>query len=65
LVEASKTPIKRHIKIRAAATPYDPAYQEYLEKRIEKRKRKSNLRKRKKRWLTWWEGHDEIDELGC
>jgi len=43
LVEASKTPIKRHIKIKAAATPYDPAYQEYLEKRTEKRKRKINL----------------------
>lgn len=65
LVEASKTPIKRHIKIRAAATPYDPAYQEYLEKRIEKRKRESNFRKRKKQWLAWWEGQDEIDELGC
>jgi len=66
LVVTSQTPIKRHIKIRAAATPYDPAYQEYLEKRIEKRKRNSKSRERKKRWLSWWEGHDnKTDNLGC
>lgn len=33
LIKASSTPIKRHIKIRAEATPYDPKYIEYLEKR--------------------------------
>jgi len=31
-------PIKRHLKIRATATPYDPAYQEYFEKRSQSRK---------------------------
>jgi len=65
LVEASKTPIKRHVKIRAAATPYDPAYQEYLEKRIKKRKRKSESRVRSRLWF-WWEDYpeDELEELG-
>lgn len=37
LVRTSKTPIKRHIKIQAAATPFDPAYHDYLNKRISKR----------------------------
>ena len=30
LVEISKTPIRRHIKIKAEATPYNPGYKEYL-----------------------------------
>jgi RNA-directed DNA polymerase len=33
LIQADKTPIRRHIKIKADATPYDPIYQEYLDKR--------------------------------
>ncbi len=33
LFEAGLVPIKRHIKIKAAATPYDPAHFEYLSKR--------------------------------
>lgn len=31
---ASTTPIKRHTKIRCAATPFDPAYDSYFESRI-------------------------------
>jgi RNA-directed DNA polymerase len=27
------TPIRRHIKIKSEATPYDPAFKEYFEKR--------------------------------
>jgi RNA-directed DNA polymerase len=38
LVEAAKTPIRRHIKIRAEATPYDPAYKGYFDKRLSERK---------------------------
>jgi len=38
LIKAAKTVIKRHIKIRSAATPYDPDFKEYFEKRIENRK---------------------------
>ncbi len=33
LFKASAVPIKRHIKIRAKATPYDPEYRDYFEKR--------------------------------
>ncbi len=34
LYSASQTPIQRHIKIRAKANPYDPAWEVYLEKRL-------------------------------
>lgn len=34
LLCASKTPIKRHIKLKAEATPFDPAYQGYLDRRL-------------------------------
>jgi RNA-directed DNA polymerase len=33
LFEASSVPIKRHIKIRAEANPFDPQFNEYFEKR--------------------------------
>lgn len=39
LWQAAKTPIKRHIKIRADANPYDPTYRDYFNQR-EARKRK-------------------------
>lgn len=38
LIEAAKTPIIRHIKIKADATPYDPAYQAYFNKRTSNRR---------------------------
>jgi RNA-directed DNA polymerase len=34
LVNASDIPIKRHIKVKAAANPYDPAWELYFEERI-------------------------------
>lgn len=37
LQKASRIPIKRHIKIRSEATPYDPAYTEYLASRKQDR----------------------------
>ena len=36
LVKASSTQIRRHIKIRAEANPYDPAFDEYFAKRNRK-----------------------------
>ena len=33
LVQIAHTPIKRHVKIRSAATPYNPEYEAYLSKR--------------------------------
>ena len=37
LFQIAKVPIERHVKIRSAATPFDPQYQEYLAKRKPKR----------------------------
>ncbi|KXS30603.1 MAG: RNA-directed DNA polymerase (Reverse transcriptase) [Candidatus Gallionella acididurans] len=34
LVKASDTPIKRHVKIKGAANPYDPAFETYFEERL-------------------------------
>jgi RNA-directed DNA polymerase len=34
LYSAAQTPIQRHIKIRAKANPYDPAWEVYLEQRL-------------------------------
>jgi RNA-directed DNA polymerase len=33
LLSASATPIRRHVKVRSDANPYDPAYETYFEKR--------------------------------
>jgi RNA-directed DNA polymerase len=33
LLLASRTPIKRHVKVKSDANPYDPAYEPYFEKR--------------------------------
>jgi RNA-directed DNA polymerase len=55
LVEMSKTAIKRHIKIRADATPYDPTYHEYLSKRIAARESAKKSNKRPMWWLCWWD----------
>ena len=35
LLLASRIPIKRHVKVRSEAKPYDPAYETYFEKREE------------------------------
>jgi RNA-directed DNA polymerase len=37
LFKASSIPIKRHVKIKKNVNPYDPAWQNYLEKRKERR----------------------------
>ena len=34
LVKASDTPIKRHVKIKGAANPYDPEFETYFEERL-------------------------------
>ena len=38
LFRASSLPITRHIKIRAEATPYDPAYRDYFTRRAQSRR---------------------------
>ncbi|TNE44627.1 MAG: group II intron reverse transcriptase/maturase [Deltaproteobacteria bacterium] len=47
LRKLADTPIKRHIKIKGNANPYDPQWELYFERRIE-RKMKDRLRDRKK-----------------
>ncbi|PMJ48890.1 hypothetical protein BCU23_24945 [Vibrio splendidus] len=37
LFQIAKVPIERHVKIRSAAAPFDPQYQEYLAKKKTKR----------------------------
>lgn len=62
LVDISKTPIRRHIKIRAEATPYDPAYQDYFAERQSRRKEKRLTLPCKSSWSPWWEIESHIDE---
>ena len=40
LTQIAKTPIKRHVKIRSAATPFDPQHQDFLAKRKPKKERR-------------------------
>lgn len=41
LYDARKVPIRRHVKIRMEATPYNPAYDEYFRQREQRRKKHS------------------------
>lgn len=51
LFNAAKTPIRRHVKIRAEATPYDPQFKEYFLKRKELRVRKETKNNHKEESL--------------
>lgn len=42
LAQIAQTPIKRHVKIRSAATPFDPQFQEYLVKRKPKKQSRNS-----------------------
>lgn len=42
LFQIAKVSIERHVKIRSAATPFDPQHQEYLAKRKFKRKARNS-----------------------
>jgi RNA-directed DNA polymerase len=54
LAEAKKVTIKRHIKIRADATPYDAAYHKYYDKLIALRKIVTGSTTVPSWWLCWW-----------
>ncbi len=54
LVISGNTAIKRHTKIRAEANPYDPAYHEYYEKLIAKRKIIMGNKTVPNWWMCWW-----------
>jgi len=51
LYTASQTPIQRHIKIRAKANPYDPAWEVYLEERLGTKMNATLVGKRKLLYL--------------
>lgn len=55
LVEISHTSIRRHVKIKSDATPFDPAYEEYFRIRQARRKDKRLFFKCKSQWSAWWE----------
>jgi len=52
LIKASDTPIKRHIKIKADANPFDPEWETYFEERI-LREMMNNLKGRGKLQKLW------------
>ena len=55
LISAAKIPIKRHVKIRAEATPFDPQYHKYLSYRLSQRRSKQASRKQPDWQHCWWE----------
>lgn len=56
LIETRYIPIKRHIKFKAEATPYDPKYHDYLDIRLRSETRKPNW------WLVWWDSLNSTDK---
>jgi RNA-directed DNA polymerase len=54
LIAAADTRIRRHIKMRAEATPYNPIHHEYLNELIGKRQAAQKKIKRPNWWLAWW-----------
>jgi RNA-directed DNA polymerase len=52
LLSAAYTPIRRHVKIRAKANPYDPQWEMYFEERL-KGKMEDNLQGKKKLQNLW------------
>jgi len=66
LVKASDTPIRRHTKIKGAANPFDPAWEEYFENRFGLQM-KDNPRGKKQLLILWYmqeglcpNGHEKI-----
>lgn len=55
LVQIAHTPIRRHVKIRSDATPFDPAYEKYFRIRQTRRKEKRLFFPCKSHWSPWWE----------
>lgn len=52
LIKAAKTPIRRHVKVRAAANPYDPEWERYFEQRLEV-KMAETLKGKRKSFCLW------------
>jgi RNA-directed DNA polymerase len=54
LIEMKKIPIKRHIKIRNEATPYDERYHKYFDKLLAQRKIVTESTTPLNWWMCWW-----------
>lgn len=54
LMQASKVPIKRHVKIRGDAIPFDPKYHAYFNQRIQGRLDEKGSKQKADWWLCWW-----------
>lgn len=54
LLRAASLPIQRHVKVRAEANPFDPAWESYFEKRLTK-KMLDNLKGRRQLLQLWKE----------
>ena len=54
LRKASDIPIKRYVKIKAEANPFDPAWEHYFEERLNFKMR-DNLRMKKRLLILWSE----------
>jgi len=51
LIKAADTPIRRHVKIRESANPYDPAWEPYFEQRLDQKMQHDLERQHKPRTL--------------
>lgn len=58
LFDAMSIPIKRHVKIRAKANPYDPDWEIYFEQRLETKMR--DTFKGETRWLNLWQAQQGL-----
>lgn len=61
LIKISKTPIRRHVKIRAQANPHDPDWDEYFESRWSRKMRIS--KKGRKRLFQVWRKQEGLCSL--
>src|SRR6266545_6628434 len=63
LVKAADVPIKRHVKIKAAANPYDPEWETYFEERLGLQM-KENLREYEKLLKLWYKQNGRCPQCG-
>ena len=63
LVKAIDVPIKRHVKIKAAANPYDPNWETYFEERLSLQM-KENLRGYDKLLKLWYSQNGRCPQCG-
>jgi RNA-directed DNA polymerase len=63
LIKATDTPIKRHVKIKAAANPYDSVWEPYFEERIA-RQMKDSLHGYKRLVKMWFDQDGQCPQCG-